>query len=137
MKKSGWISFCGWGAIALIFFGIACELLRNAETKGSLMAEVGFLAVVFAVPSFGLWALGTLVHRFRVGGAKLKAQAMVEAQARMAGRGCALCHKQAAVVVCTGHGLALCPSCWGRHHTEACTYSHVAAPAKAPVAMVG
>ena len=136
MRKSGWVSFCGWASFGLVLFALSAAMLARGESHPPIPAAVAALALLLAVPAAGLWVLGTVVHRFRVGGARIKAQAFVEAQARAVGVVCRQCQKGHAVVTCTTHGVPLCPVCWGAHHKEGCSYSQLTVASKSPVAMV-
>jgi hypothetical protein len=84
VKKSGWISFCGWAGIALVLLGVAASQFYGRGDGHGAFALLTFFSLVFAVPCFGLWALGSLVHKFRVSGARIQAQAFVEAKQRAA-----------------------------------------------------
>jgi hypothetical protein len=80
MKKSGWISFCGWAGIASVLVSIGASQVYHRGAGLGAFAVITFLAMVFALPCFGLWVLGSLVHKFRVSGARIQAQAFVEAK---------------------------------------------------------
>jgi hypothetical protein len=98
-------------------------------------AALAPLAAVGCFPSFIVWALGSIWHHFRVGGARMQAEALVEAQQRAslvplgavasgAYRAtvpagvlvCGVCCGAPATVRCIGHGVLLCRTCWYAHH---------------------
>jgi len=54
--------------------------------KPPLSAGEAALAVLLSVPWSLLWVLGSIVHRFRVGTARMSARAIVETQAGQAQR---------------------------------------------------
>jgi hypothetical protein len=85
MKKSRWISFCGWSAFALVLFAITAAVLAKGEKVPPIPAEIAALALLAAVPAAGLWLLGSIVHKFRVSGARIQAQAFVDAQRQAGG----------------------------------------------------
>ena len=137
MNKSPWVSFCGWFFVGLIIFLVGTLAIDYRYRPGPypIPAALQALALLGCFPSFGLWALGTVVHRFRMGAARMHAHALVEAQQK-AGlgplaqvlpggkraavpaqvNGCEVCHQAAGLVRCLSHGTLLCSGCWDAHH---------------------
>ena len=134
MKKSGWISFCGWLTFGALLFVLACSVLAAIEPKPPIPASVPAMVALVIMPAFGLWVVGSLVHRFRVGGARMRAQAMVEAQGAVAKPPCGGCGRPLGVLICTRHHTVLCPTCMVTHQTVDCAYAEIrmAGPRVAP-----
>jgi len=139
MQKSVWVSFCGWAFIACLSFVAGAFLVDGIYHREPLLIPpiVAGFAVWLSFPCFVLWALGSIVHRFRVGTAKMRAQALVEAQTKAglvapqsqtswkarhlpAGPSsmCAMCHVRPFIVRCTIDGALLCEECIGAHNAS-------------------
>lgn len=144
MRKSGWISFCGWAAIASLLLSFASAQVYQRGAHAAAFSVITFLAVVLALPCAGLWLLGTIVHRSRARVARMNAEAIIAAQQRSndAKRGviavpamrparageemrtqCSACNRTPVAVWCTAHQVWLCATCWNQHHVEGrCVY---------------
>src|SRR5215471_296115 len=87
MNKPRWISFCGWMALAALGVLVANILVNYGEKASPYhgRAAVGGIALMAFVPLLVLWMFGSVVHRFQVGAAKIKAAAMVDAQRKAGG----------------------------------------------------
>lgn len=137
MDKPRWVSFFGWLAVAMAVYFVAALLIDYRSRLGPLPHTLAALDSVFIWPCVGLWLLGTIVHRLRVSGARIRARAMVEEQQRAglapvmrpmpqpaaAGRPtaapamiCGECKRAPAAVSCVPHAVLLCERCWGEHH---------------------
>lgn len=125
MKKSRWISFCGWLSLALVLFVVSAGLLGSGRPVALIPRSVAGVALFVALPAAGLWVLGSLLHRFRVGGAKMYAQAMMRAQQQASEPGCGVCHKRAAVTLCRTHRVLVCGQCLSSHNRPECAYADV------------
>jgi hypothetical protein len=139
MKKSRFISFCGWAFLFLEGFAWGDALIYGFTSPhwAPFPRVFAAAALLLSIPCFLVWALGSIVHRFRVGGAKMRAQAMVEALQK-AGVGplaaphsagkptsvstgllvCGVCNRAPALVRCVEHSLLLCQSCWHEHNSQ-------------------
>lgn len=136
MKKSVWISFCGWAALASLLVVAGMSVVNGLTGVHVVPVGLGAVGLVVVFPAFGLWLLGTAVHRLRVGGAKMRAEAMVQAQRASTALRCAMCKQRVAVVRCINHSTELCPTCWGQHHAEGCAYAQLTDLPPAPRAVV-
>jgi hypothetical protein len=92
------------------------------------------MVALVIMPAFGLWVVGSVIHRFRLGGARMRAQAMVEAQGAVAKPPCGGCGRALGVLICTRHHTVLCPTCMVTHQTVDCAYAEIrmAGPRVAP-----
>jgi len=136
VKKSGLISFCGWACIALVGFIVGSLAIDYGYRPGPypIPRALSALALLGSVFFFIPWALGNIVHRFRLGTARMRAEALVEAQQRaglvplpaVATGGnrttapaavpvCGVCHRTPATVRCIQHRVLLCQTCWHTH----------------------
>jgi hypothetical protein len=132
MKKSLWVSFCGWAVVGCFGFlvGAFVVFIRYRPGPYPIPPVLWSLAFLLSFPFFILWALGSIVHRVRVGTAKMHAAAMIEAQTKAgvsplaalsalkrpplvgaAGGQCALCVVRPAVVRRVADGMLLCSVC--------------------------
>lgn len=136
MRKPTWITLVGWFAVACLLFAITASLMARGRMSAPIPAAVAALAMLVAVPSLGLWLLASLVHRVTVHGARVRAQAMVEAQTRASAPICAQCRKRIPTVACLNHGVQLCATCWADHQKSGCQYRALPVPPLTPVAMV-
>lgn len=79
MTKPKWISFCGWLFVALIATGFGAPLL-NVLMHDEILPPMGYgLCTLLAIPAFVLWALATLVYRFQLHAAQLRANTLMDA----------------------------------------------------------
>jgi hypothetical protein len=136
MKKPLWISFHGWASLTLFLFALTSAVLAKGQPFPPIPAAVAAAALLLAVPAFGIWLIASLVHRFRVSGARVKAEAFMEAQAKTGGRlgpvpavipggkraadpegpkMCGMCNRTPGVMRCLEHDLLLCRGCWAIH----------------------
>lgn len=139
MKKSAWVSFCGWAVVALgaTELGIMAVDYRYRPGPYPLPPMLWGFLFLLCFPLAILWFLGTVIHRIRWSGAKMSAQAWVEAQAQAGIRPpstpvtslaapsaiggdklCGMCRRRDAVVQCVAHRVLLCGDCWSQHHNQ-------------------
>ena len=150
MTKSKWVSFCGWAVVACWGFLLGCFVMFIRNRPGPYPIPPFFWSVAFLLsfPFFFLWLLGSAVHRLRVGSAKIRATALVDA-AKQAGitrwppattagpvkpsppslEMCGQCKHVPAVVRCVVHGVMLCQTCWAVHEVNVHGKSQAAAGA--------
>jgi hypothetical protein len=136
VKKSLWVSFCGWAFLGCWSFVVGAVLVDSMPHRNPFLIPpviVG-VGIWLSFPCLIMWALGSIVHRLRVGSAKMSAAAIVEAQ-RKAGvlpvprmpaapklspvigpyPVCTICAAAAAVVRCVACNMELCMSCFESH----------------------
>jgi hypothetical protein len=82
MRKSYFVSFCGWAFLACqgIALGNAFIYAVSMPHVAPMSDHAVGVAVALSVPCLLVWLFGTIIHRFRAGTAKMRAQAMVDAQ---------------------------------------------------------
>lgn len=137
MKKGTWVSAFGWACFACWLFALAAFVLARGTPTPPIPRALASLAVLASVPCFGLWALGTLVHKITMASARAHATELVKAQALAAGLVCRKCQRAPAVLRCQTHGLELCGACCQAHNQPGCQYGQVSQVVKPAMAVVG
>jgi hypothetical protein len=74
-----WTSFFGWCSLVLAAFAFGAALMAylNRPDNPPVPAAAAALALLLSVPCILLWAVGPIVHRFRVETERTRAEAMV------------------------------------------------------------
>lgn len=137
MGKPRWVSFCGWFTVAVLLFTITAAILAAVSERPPIPAHTSAMAFLLALPALGLWVVGTLVHKWRASGARMQAEAIMQAQERMLGRGasgkampppmkparvgemtvarCGVCGRAPVSDYCKTHGVFICERCAPLH----------------------
>jgi len=150
MKKSAWISFCGWVLVALGSVVLGIMVIDKIWRPGPYPIPAGLAVIlIFLCFPFGvLWFFGTIIHKIQWSGAQMKAKALPdEAQARAGGPvaafptpstvenvpptpaagkrsslTCQVCKTRSAALFCTAHGVPICMPDLDTHDTPHCVY---------------
>lgn len=137
MRKSRFISFCGWMCLFFGALGWGDAFIAGVSVRHqpALPAPLAVLFILFSGALALLWFLGTIAWGVRAAGARAVAKAAPEGR-KVGAPGvpapvavsaanpavpapaqlCGSCKRIPAMVRCVEHATFLCGACWEAHH---------------------